>query len=311
MGAFDDADTSLLYDRLGIGFSLETHLASAQEYLIGYVTGWGNGGPTGTVIRSADLGNIDKSITGIAIGPNSDVDFVELQYQLPTKNRYGGRAINTAIAAVGRPLIAAIPGPSLKLNAVPVDSQGAYGDRGLFGDEFYKEGTDNISNFGAALGIGYVSPISTNSRFKIPTLEVILSFGDPKLDPSWGQARPPKMWPLTVTYPSSVDAEQTLMVVPVFGRSYAQITLQPFTNDVFDLRLAEVIGYERVPGAGGMSNPIETQKAPGAYPATVHVEDWGKARWDIPLSKNASWLVLYGTPRVLNAAITGTIVVGD
>jgi len=71
------ADTSLVY---GDGnLAVDGHLASAQEFLQGTVLDWGNDGPTGNIRRSADLGKLEQSITGIAIGANSDVDQVQIQ----------------------------------------------------------------------------------------------------------------------------------------------------------------------------------------------------------------------------------------
>lgn len=296
------ADRTLYWDNLVGNMKLSTHIDSAQEYLIGYLSAWGD---TQNLFRSADVGDLNKSLTGVAIGPRSDVDFVEVQYSLPTF-ALGAQAYNTTTVCVGQPLIASIPGPNIQFNSLPVANGGQNGNYGLYGATFKKEGVAALQTFGSGM---------VNVQFTPPIIELVLSFGDPKLCPVWGQRRHPRCTQIAKSIVGAIGTEEMAIVYPVFGRKQATISLW-LQRATADFRVSEIVGYGSGPAAGTSAQPapaIENQIAPGAYPATTRLTEDNSLRFDLQLSKNASWLIVYLTPIALGAAPTarGTITVTD
>jgi hypothetical protein len=271
--------------------TVQQHIASAQDFLIGEMDSWGNEGPTGDIRRSADLGIVDRSISGIAIAPDSDVSFVEIEYTLPTQGKTAV-ATQRQLVSVGRPWIGAIPGPDIVLWAKPYRFERSFGSQGrsnggLYGDIYHKEGVTGDSDFGTLMGTPFLDP----------RLAVVLSFGDTALTPAWGGKRDPKKF-IVQDFSWEASGDETLMIViPTFGRQRAHCQfreLRAGPGATIDLRVSRVTGFE---GVFGTTNDVlyEQQIAPGAYPATTRIGNDGNTVFDIPLNGVIDWLVFYAT----------------
>jgi len=274
-----------------IAMSIATHIRSGGEFLIGRCRPWGD--------DSNLTGELDAdpifSISGIAIGPGSDVDRVIAQYSLPlgiTKNAISTQMTQVVAVTVNKPLIGSLLAPGLKLNATASLSMGKswvtyyIGTRYL--DYYYKEGTPGQSVFGSGM---------PNNCFIPPELEVVLATGSERLNAAWSGPRAVKVFndsqpALTLT----TGTELPILCVPTYGRNRAVVTAHgtidatspPTTPDVFGIRVAGVYSSS----AFAM---YERQIAPGAYPTVTTFVAPGQATFDLDLKRLCSFLIIYIT----------------
>lgn len=262
------------------GITLRRHMFSGDAFLLGKATHWGEN-VAGSGVELAEFSPRGYSLGSLGIGPDSDIDRVQLVYGLPAIQSSSGfspahdQLIQSVIVSNKIPFLSSIRGgkKSTATNRtlpylVPIDT---------YDDEFYKEGTAGLSDFGDAMGAG---------SFVHPTLQVVVS-GDGPLPATWGRRNPlvrPDFQNGQWIAALGNDVEGPYLVIPIHGRMRFAVTCRALGAGTFDVRLAVV------------SRQIESQIAPTTgFPTKTSIPGNGQHRFDVSLDGRAEWLIVYVT----------------
>jgi hypothetical protein len=261
------------------GITLRRHMFSGDAFLLGQATRWGE--DTGAGVELAEFSPRGYSLGSLGIGPDSDIDRVQLTYGLPAIRSGSGvgpasnQLVKSVIVSNKSPILSPIRGGSADPitgrtlpRLVPIDT---------YNDEYYKEGTAGLSNFGDAMDAG---------SFIHPTLQVVVS-GTGALAPTWGRRNPLVIQDFsngTWIVALGNDTEGPYLVLPIHGRMRFAVTCRALGAGTFDVRLAVV------------SKQIESQVAPTTgFPTKTSIPVNGQHRFDVVLSGRAEWLIVYLT----------------
>jgi hypothetical protein len=271
------------------GISLQQHIKSGDEFLIGLITDWGRILPAPTV-QVATFSTQAHSLKSLAIGPDSDIDQVSVRYALPAKTasqgptgpKNVGQLFDTKKMSIDAPFNSAIrdgaiaTGPLLELIAVD-----------QFTNLYYAEGVAAPQVFGEGM-----NALATGVWAKQPTLQVVLSGSTIRLPATWGRRN--TMFEHYDNYAwfdaAGLNTEGVYKVWPIHGRKKVKVTCRATGNGAFRVRLSTV---GSIPSASNL--PIESQIAPGGYPATTAIPASGQATFDLNLTTRATFLIVYAT----------------
>jgi hypothetical protein len=262
------------------GITLRRHMFSGDAFLLGEATHWGEN-VSGSGVSLAEFSPRGYSLGSLGIGPDSDIDRVQLHYGLPAIKSGSGfssaynQLIQSVIVSNKIPFLSSIRGgkPGTITNRslpflIPVD---------IYDEEYYKEGTAGLSDFGDAMDAG---------AFYHPTLQVVVS-GDGPLPATWGRRNPLVRDPFQNGQWIAAlgnDNEGPYLVIPIHGRMRFAVTCRPLGAGAFDVRLAVV------------SQQIESQVAPTTgFPTKTSIPANGQHRFDVELDGRAEWLIVYVT----------------
>lgn len=285
------------------GITLQQHINSGDEFLIGYVDNWGSYIQPDSI--SAIFSNTFRSIKSLAIGPDSDVDRVTVRYALPGKNPAGAKGgptalNNTVILSNKQPVLSTLrSGQSALLvgfeNTLKLYSVGRYGAT------YQQEGNPVEQPFGPDMTPAMVNiPV-----FYAPRLQVVLSGSSNRLTSTWGRRNPKKLFYYNPQFFTVVGSgvEAPFYVIPISGRTRLAVVMKALSNGVFKVRLSTVTVDN---GDVTPNTPVESQIAPGGFPATAPLPENAQIRFDLQLAASADFLIIYAT-RIsggVNATIT-------
>ena len=276
------------------GITLRRHMFSGDSYLLGKALRWGELTGIPLAAATAEFSKQGYSLGGLGIGPDSDIDRVQLHYGLPAlaSTQAGTNQLTNEVVLSNRsPILSpirggkitgSVTGVALFLNAI--DS---------YDTSYYKEGTAGFSVFGDGMNVD-----GAGVSFHHPTLQVVLSGTAKPLAATWGR-RNPLVWP---SYTNGLwfnimgnDEEGPYLVIPIHGRMRLAVTCRALGAGTFDVRLAVV------------SKQVESQIAPAAgFPAVTPVPLNGQVRFDQVLDGRAEWLIVYAA-RSAGAVIADTL----
>ncbi len=273
------------------GISLKQHINSGDEFLIGEITDWGQS--FGTPVIVATFSDQPHSLKSLAIGPDSDIDQVNVRYALPSvigtsQGQSGGKNVGQSFAtermSITAPYNSAVrdgynTALGVLLALTPVDR---------FSDFYLAEGQAVAQPFGSTMNLPNIRPVWVRQ----PTLQVVLSGANTRLPATWGRRNNKFEHYENFAWfdAMGLNNEGVYKVWPIHGRKKVTVVCRSRGNGTFRVRLATVASH---PSAS--DHPIESQVAPGGYPATTPIPVTAQAKFDITLASRATYLIVYAT----------------
>lgn len=205
------------------------------------ITNWGDKGAAADTSESAFVSDIP--VRWFAMDPGSDYDAVLVRYDnrppapiATTADQRGIQQANELIMSVSHPLTDKV---TAQFSLRPILTS-------LFTDTYRTMG-GATATFGSALTQGgQGGTINSTGIWMQPQLRVLMGFEDP---PQQFPKRAHKLYRFTRST-SGDGTEELLLVVPVFGRNRARVTLFAANGTTYSVRLTAVGGTVYQPAIG-------------------------------------------------------------